>query len=164
MTRYLLNICGIFLFLLYGPALSQENFKLEANLLFRPAQLDTAVLLSDTPLKSPWGAVLRSAVVPGWGQIYTRHYFKAGIAFSINAFFIYQIYRYEMKWRDDKNEDFRNKRNRNSWYFALAYLLTMVDTYVDAYLYKFDEAMTISHQLDLRDDVWRTGLKLTFYF
>jgi hypothetical protein len=162
MTRHLLNICCIFLFLLNKPVLSQENIKLDANLLFRPFQLDTAILLSDSPVKSPWGAVLRTAVLPGWGQVYTKHYIKAGITSSINAFFIYQIYRYEMKWRDEKNEDYRNKRNRNTWYFALVYLLTMVDAYVDANLYKFDEAMDISYNIYLRDDVWISELKFSF--
>ena len=36
-----------------------------------------ADLLSDNPVKSPWGATLRSAIIPGWGQVYTEHYWKA---------------------------------------------------------------------------------------
>jgi len=142
----------------------QSRLELYDNSMFHHEQLDTTKLLSDTPLKSPWGAVLRSAVVPGWGQLYTEQYIKAGIAFTVNSFFLYQIYKYEMKWRDEKNEDFRIRRNTNTWYFALAYLLTMIDAYVEAYLYKFNKAMEISQNIKLRGNHWHTELKITFYF
>ena len=34
-------------------------------------------LLGDKPIKSPWGAALRSGVLPGWGQLYNDSYLKA---------------------------------------------------------------------------------------
>ncbi|HED08391.1 MAG TPA: hypothetical protein ENI57_09775, partial [Ignavibacteria bacterium] len=33
--------------------------------------------------KSPMGAVLRSAILPGWGQIYNESYIKAPIIWGI---------------------------------------------------------------------------------
>ncbi|MBN2364795.1 MAG: hypothetical protein EH225_01415 [Calditrichaeota bacterium] len=129
------------------------------------SDIDTSKLLSDRPLKSPWGAVLRSAVLPGWGQAYTDHYAKAAIAFSLNSLMIYQIYHYEKEWRREKNESFRSKRNLYSWYFALTYVLTMVDAYVDAWLYKFDTAMSISHRVKQKEDgQWYGELQLSFSF
>jgi len=134
------------------------------SLFMQNTQLDTAKLLSDDPVKSPWGAVARSALLPGWGQIYTEHYLKAPLYFSINAYFAYQIYHYEMLWRDEKNEGFRSKRNQFTWYFALSYLLTMVDAYVDAYLYKFDDAMRIAHHLNFQEGAWASQVELSIQF
>jgi hypothetical protein len=144
--------------------LSQDKFELKYTALFQNSQLDTTKLLSDTPLKSPWGAVLRSAVIPGWGQLYTEEYVKAGLALTINGFFLYQIYHYEMKWRDTKKQDYREKRNDYTWYFAISYLLTLVDAYINAYLYKFDEAMEISQNLDRRESHWSIKLNFSFHF
>jgi len=161
MTRLkIYQIC--FLLILSGSCLfSQTPYRLSVNSLFYSPQLDTAVLLSDKSLKSPWGAVARSAVLPGWGQIYTDHYFKAAIAFSVNGLLVYQIYYYEMKWREEKNEGYRAKRNLYTWYFSLAYLLTLVDAYVDAYLYKFDDAMKISYHIDRQEDRWVSRVELS---
>ena len=158
-----LNIYQISLLLiLSGNCLfSQTLYPLSANSLLYSPQLDTAVLLSDNSLKSPWGAVARSAVLPGWGQIYTDHYVKAAIAFSVNGLLIYQIYNYEMKWREEKNEGYRAKRNLYTWYFSLAYLLTLVDAYVDAYLYKFDDAMKIAYYIDRQEDRWISRVELS---
>ncbi len=163
MNRFLIIL--LFLSLFTDACMSQEKIVFRSNSMFTVSQLDTARLLSDRPLKSPWGAVLRSAVLPGWGQIYTHQYFKAVIAFSVNSFLVYQIYNFEQKWRDEKNESFRSKRNLYSWYFTLSYLLTMVDAYVEAYLYKFNTAMQISHRLDLKEDGFCGGelvLSLSF--
>jgi hypothetical protein len=150
MKRFLILIMFIILYNKAG--LSQERIIFQSRSMFVVSQLDTARLLSDKPLKSPWGAVLRSAILPGWGQVYTHRYIKAILAFSVNSFFAYQIYNYEQKWRDEKNESFRNKRNLNSWYFALSYLLTMIDAYVEAYLYKFNTAMEISQRMELKEN------------
>lgn len=151
----------LFLLLSRGNLLSQAPYMLSANSLFYSPQLDTATLLSDNSLKSPWGAVARSAVLPGWGQIYTGHYVKSAVVFSINGFLVYQIYNYELKWREEKNEDYRAKRNLYTWYFALAYILTMVDAYVDAYLYKFDDAMKISYHIDRQEEIWVSRLEVS---
>src|SRR4030042_1293731 len=78
--------------------------------------------------------------------------------FFTNGFLVYQIYNYELKWREEKNEDYRAKRNLYTWYFALAYILTMVDAYVDAYLYKFDDAMKISYHIDRQEEIWVSRL------
>ena len=157
-------ICLLILFSV-SPLLYSQSMKINGIPLFNQStQLDTARLLSDEALKSPWGAVARSAVLPGWGQVYTEHYLKAVLFLSINTYFVYQIYHYEMLWRDDKNEDYRSKRNQHTWYFALAYLLTMVDAYVDAYLYKFDDAMNIAHQFQFEEGVWTSRLELTVHF
>jgi len=101
-------------------------------------------LLDDRPLKSPWGAVLRSAILPGWGQVYTGNYWKAAAYFAVDGFFIYQIRKYDVAFRQSHATGDRDQRSRFSWYFGLAYLITMADAYTGAYLYKFDEAMKLT--------------------
>ena len=107
------------------------------------ARLDTNRLLSDQPLKSPMGALLRSAILPGWGQLYNHQYTKAIFVFAGNAFLIQRVFYYHHRWRQTHREEFRNKRNTFTWYAGIAYLLTLVDAYVDAYLFGFDQAMEI---------------------
>ncbi|HFE63780.1 MAG TPA: hypothetical protein ENK14_05090 [Caldithrix sp.] len=131
---------------------------------FSSAKIDTNRLLSDQPLKSPMGAVFRSAVLPGWGQVYTGHYLKAPVALATNAFLLHHIFWYHHRWRTTKNADFQGKRNLYTWYFSLAYLLTMVDAYVDAYLYKFDEAMEISQHIDMKGGQWLAEVRFTYHF
>ncbi len=108
------------------------------------AGVDTARLLSDEPLKSPTGAVLRSALIPGWGQWYNGQVAKAGVALTVNGYFIYKIWDFHRQWRDTRDQGFRDRRNLYTWYFGVAYALTLLDAYVDAYLYGFDQAMRIS--------------------
>ena len=39
--------------------------------------------------KSPWGAVGRSAILPGWGQFYNESYWKIPIVWGVMGWFIY---------------------------------------------------------------------------
>jgi hypothetical protein len=98
-------------------------------------------LYSDMPIKSPWGAVARSAMLPGWGQVYNEQYIKAVIGFGAFAYFFSRIYHFNQEYRKTGNTEFRDNRVTNSWYLGLTYLIIMIDAYVDAHLYRFDEAM-----------------------
>ena len=111
---------------------------------FSASDLDTVRLLSDQPLKSPMGAVLRSAAIPGWGQVYNRKYLKGLFVFSVNGTFAYAIFHYNREWNDTGNKRFQNKRNLYTWYFGISYLLTLVDAYVDAYLFGFNDAVKLA--------------------
>lgn len=101
-------------------------------------------LLSDKPVKSPWGATLRSGIFPGWGQYYNKSYFKAIGYIAVDGYLFYKIRQYDIKYRNSKNTDYRDKRSKYSWYFGVAYLLTMADAYAGAYLYKFDKSMELT--------------------
>jgi hypothetical protein len=152
-------------FLIFPSLYSQELLKNNYySLKIKTLELDTVKLLSDTPIKSPWGAVARSAVLPGWGQVYNQQYLKAGVAVGVNSFLVYHIFWYDKKWEETQHSDYRNRRNLYTWYFALAYVLTAVDAYVDAYLYKFDEAMEISHQVNIKENQWFAEVCLSFHF
>lgn len=102
--------------------------------------------------KSPWAAVLRSAVLPGFGQFYNESYWKIPVFAGAAAWFTYNVYYNQDKYKqfadsynknggytDQKKRDFyRNQRDEFYIYLGLTYLLNMVDAYVDAHLFDFN--------------------------
>ncbi len=102
--------------------------------------------------KSPWGAVLRSALIPGWGQIYNESYIKApiiwgGIAALVLGWRFYNVryktygnlYSQNLDTRYKTVRDFyHNQRDLISIYIGLVYVLNLVDAYVDAELFDFN--------------------------
>lgn len=123
--------------------------------------------------KSPMGAVLRSALIPGWGQIYNESYWKAPIVWGILGYFVYYWIDNNNLYKDyrdlfsesletstsgnliyKRNRDFyRDQRDQFAVYIGLTYFLTLVDAYVDAHLFDFDVSenpMTKSPQINLR--------------
>ena len=119
---------------------------------------DSSTSVEDTSTyvmtKSPWGAVLRSAIVPGWGQLYAGSYIKApiiwGIGAGLTAAWIWNNNRY---WKyanlyaesgytnpisKSKRDFFRDQRDLVTIYMALTYFLNLVDAYVDAALFDFN--------------------------
>ncbi|PJA98611.1 MAG: hypothetical protein CO128_06440 [Ignavibacteriales bacterium CG_4_9_14_3_um_filter_30_11] len=117
--------------------------------------------------KSPLGAVLRSAVLPGWGQLYNESYIKApivwGILGGLAAAWIYNNNRYSENkdlFVQTNNERFRtlrvfyqDQRDLVSIYIGLTYLLNLIDAYVDAQLFDFsvdENPETNQTQLSLR--------------
>ncbi|NWF90765.1 MAG: hypothetical protein HXY50_15065 [Ignavibacteriaceae bacterium] len=103
------------------------------------------------PSKSPWTAVLLSAVIPGAGQIYNESYFKAPIVWGISGWFVYNWIQNNSNYKDNSDlylqtgdEDYRRLRNfyrdqrdMFSIYLGLTYVLNLVDAYVDADLFDF---------------------------
>lgn len=101
--------------------------------------------------KSPWGAVLRSAIIPGLGQIYNESYYKVPIIWAIGGWLIYN-------WIDNNNlkndyadlyiqtgnenyrilrTTFQDRRDEFAIYMGLVYFLNLIDAYVDAHLFDF---------------------------
>lgn len=118
-----------------------------------PQEIDSL----DIPKKSPWGAVLRSSILPGWGQIYNQSYWKTPLIWGAIGWFSYNWVFNNRNYQNYKNlfanavvsgqENFLFKRIRDFYrdqrdlfaiYLGLTYLLNMVDAYVDAHLYNFD--------------------------
>ncbi len=117
--------------------------------------------------KSPLGAVLRSAVLPGWGQIYNESYIKAPIIWGIFGGLAVAWIRNNNKYVENRdlfirtgNENFRrlrgfyrDQRDLVSIYIGLTYLLNIIDAYVDAQLFDFsveENSITKQPQLSLR--------------
>ena len=102
--------------------------------------------------KSPWSAVLRSAVIPGFGQFYNESYYKIPIIWGLGAWFIYGWIQNNDEYVTNKNlfidtglqtfkskrDFYRDQRDNFTIYFVLLYLLNLVDAYVDAHLFDFN--------------------------
>lgn len=131
------------------------------------APADTAALLSDQPIKSPTGAMLRSVVLPGWGQLYNESRLKAGGALLANGALIGSIFYYDDRRQKEadplKRNSLKDRRDSLIWIWGLTYLLTIADAYVGAYLFGFDEAMDIAWQPpDRRFTTWQLSLRFSF--
>jgi hypothetical protein len=115
--------------------------------------------------KSPWGAVWRSAVLPGWGQYYTEHYWKIPIVVGVSGFLIYGIVSenkqylqyadaYDASITPDNpsgdltlksyREYYRDRRDTYAVWMLVTYLVQLADAYVDAHLYDFDVSDDLS--------------------
>jgi hypothetical protein len=107
---------------------------------------------------NPTGALLRSAFVPGWGQLYNRKYIKAVLFSAGQGWLAYGIYddwkeasRHEKNFKGavddpifqaaefDKFEDARDSRNLKMWFMAAAIFYSMFDAYADAQLSDFEQ-------------------------
>jgi len=109
---------------------------------------DTVIFLQT---KSTWGAVLRSAIVPTWGQFYNESYWKIPVFLGIGGWFVYNY-----MWNDDRYQEnriaylsslsyvdkaqrdfYRDQRDQFAIYLGLTYFAMLVDAYVDAELFDF---------------------------
>ncbi len=93
--------------------------------------------------KSPTGALLRSMVFPGWGQWYNGQKIKAAVVFTAESFLIGSAIYLNKKVTDSEvgsleRDFYRDRRNLTHWLIGGFTLLSMLDAYVDAYLYDFD--------------------------
>jgi hypothetical protein len=119
-------------------------------------------LFSDVPIKSPWGAVARSAMLPGWGQLYNESYIKAVVAFGLCFDFARKIIVYDKRYRDTGNPSQKERRIVNTWYFGLVYFLNMVDAYVDAYLFRFNDSMELTFNVVPLKNTMTFGVVIVF--
>jgi len=101
-----------------------------------------------TSVKSPTGAMIRSIIFPGWGQLYNKKYFKAVLAFGAEvgllANSIYLNQKYVASKTELDREFYVNNRNLSNWYLLGVILFSMADAFVDAHLSDFDESPDLS--------------------
>ena len=115
-----------------------------AQLAAPPARLDTSRLFSDEPVHSPWGALLRSAVLPGWGQVYNRQYWKAAGVVAVHAVLLERAMHFNRLYKERNDRTLRRTRNTFYWLLGAAYVLNLLDAFVEAYLFGFDQVMDTS--------------------
>ncbi|MBS1262427.1 MAG: hypothetical protein MAG453_01778 [Calditrichaeota bacterium] len=123
---------------------------------YRISRMDSARVEHGVPLsKSPTGAALRSAILPGWGQAYTGNWIKAAVFLGVDVGFLYgaavQHTRYldarelsektktdaEQRLLERTANFYRDDRNKLLWWTAGVTLLSVFDAYVEAHLYDF---------------------------
>ncbi len=124
--------------------------------------------------KSPMGAVWRSALIPGWGQIYNESYWKVPLFAGAIGGFIYGWSFYNTRYLKYSNlfdnsrssstdlgnsafrqqrDFYRDQRDLFAIYIGLTYFLNLVDAYVDAQLFDFtvkENRQTLSPELNMK--------------
>jgi hypothetical protein len=133
---------------------------------------------------SPRGALVRSTLVPGWGQLYNHRWIK-GLLFAAGRIYLgwravdeHRLARdleeealaledpaaRDRKWREHNRALVR--RDDFIWYSAYALLFTMAEAYVDAALMEFDDEFEEVEEIDEdaagAGTVVRFGLALRF--
>jgi hypothetical protein len=118
--------------------------------------------------KSPTGALVRSLLIPGWGQLYVENYWKAPLMFggfvgvgSI-IYWNHDNYRsaideiesyagepddFELQVLKNKRDFYRDQRDLGGLYMLGVYLISAVDAYVGAHLYDFNVDDDLSFDL-----------------
>ena len=151
------------------PIISQEKLA-PGKTIARPfpglAHADTLAPKKSKKAKNPTGAMVRSILFPGWGQLYNGKWFKALIVFGAEAGFIGMAVYYNQKAHDDQlsaleREFYADQRNTNYWRTGVAILISMLDAYVDAHLSDFDESPDLSMHAAPRP-VFRFSYKIKF--
>ena len=138
---------------------------------------------SDLPAKtkSPIGAMIRSGLVPGWGQLYNEQYLKSGVVFMLEGMLIggavVEHRRSEDdrgEWKDPTKSDQKreaawsrfsrrvDKRNTYLWYLAGVKFLSIVDAFVDAHLYWFEEGPFAVNWESRPGESWNVRLVMSY--
>jgi hypothetical protein len=122
------------------------------------SRADSAAAASK-PHTAPWKVMARSAIVPGWGQMYNHQPLKALVVVGAEGTLV-ALALHELKLQDDARqraadaavfgdstasalaeleaETHRNRKISWIWWTLAAHLLSMADAYVDAHLSTFD--------------------------
>lgn len=161
LTRLIISTAILFIIL------TSDLFSQDEEMIIKEEKTDTVFVMQ----KSPWGAVLRSAVIPGWGQLYNESYWKIPVVWGVAGWFAYNWIDQNDKYNLNRNlelstEDpilkqrylskrdfYRDQRDYFAIYLTLTYLLNLVDAYVDAHLFDFtvsEDFLTRTPQLNIR--------------
>ncbi|MBD3334505.1 MAG: hypothetical protein GF355_03225 [Candidatus Eisenbacteria bacterium] len=117
-------------------------------------EVDSIPTSSGQGLNAPFWIMMRSLVVPGWGQAANHQYIKALVVAAGEGYLLYRLFEHESRRRDylDRAEERpdeagywegkadaqRERRNDFTWWSALAAAISMGDAYVDAHLRYFN--------------------------
>ncbi len=109
-------------------------------------------------LPSAHGALLRSAVLPGWGQFYNGRpvkglFFGAASATALTSVVV-KHRRIRSAPTPEEHQDRTARRNSRLLYFALSVALAAIDAYVDAHLADFGDVPSGFSVEMQRDQAW----------
>jgi putative lipoprotein len=101
--------------------------------------------------KSPRGALIRSLIIPGWGQFYNQKYIKSVLFLTVETYcisnYLKQYHKLQSAQSFADEEQYRDGKSLWAWRFIGAHLLDMTDAYVDAQLSGFDAGPELSLHL-----------------
>lgn len=132
--------------------------------------------------KSPLGAVVRSFLVPGLGQVYVEKYWKAPLFFAGAVVMYYYVFKHNHDYLDYsrqynelkkinpndlnlyflklKRENALDNRDISIFFLAGIYALSMLDAYVDAQLFNFNVDEKISFNFDIKSNRFALSFSL----
>lgn len=129
--------------------------------------------------KSPWQAMWRSLVVPGFGQYYNEQYWKVPLFVGATGYLVYNIIDNQNKFIDKRaavlaadaagkpsstlkveREFYRDKRDEAAFYLLGVYVISVIDAYVGAHIYDFDVGEDVSARLLLLPASGGIGLQM----
>ncbi len=129
------------------------------------SQTDTDTLVQkNNVIKSPNVAIIKSAILPGFGQLYNGKIFKAvlifggEVALAGNAVYYNQLQ--VQSSTEDEWEFYRNIKSRFLWWLFAVHLLNVIDAYVDASLLEFDTGPDLSFYPDFSNIYTLASVKL----
>jgi len=123
--------------------------------------------------RSPKGAMIRSLILPGWGQVYNRKFIKALVFLGGETYFIsrYLDLNEELKALEatpgisaSDIDDKEQQRNGWGWLFGAGYFLSMGDAFVDAHLdgVSIDEEFSVKLISDNQKNMLSMQLQFNF--
>lgn len=128
----------------------------------------------------PTTALLKSLVIPGWGQVGNGRWFKAIFFAGLQGWFVGEVVHYGGQASDFKilyersvvvsqrndfyrlYEDRRQERNKYVFFLGLATLVSVFDAFVDAHLSGAPDAQTIGFQFSPSPGGAHASLSLRF--
>lgn len=102
--------------------------------------------------QQPTVALVKSAIIPGWGQLGNHSYFKAVLFAGLETWFVSSAVHYGRQAKDARRnyesstelsarqdwyylyDNKRKNRNKFAWFAGLTIFISMFDAYVDAHL------------------------------
>ncbi|MYI60783.1 MAG: hypothetical protein F4105_03770 [Gemmatimonadetes bacterium] len=117
----------------------------------------TRTVPSAATLPSAHGALLRSTVLPGWGQFYNGRpvkglFFGAASATALTLVVV-EHRRIRSAPTPEEHQDRTARRNSRLLYFALSVALAAIDAYVDAHLADFGAGAAMQVEMQ-RHQAW----------
>ncbi len=158
--------------------ISVESTKAQDLLRYQNHEYSVSDTLS-TQYKSPRGAMIRSAILPGWGQIYNNKLLKALVYMGGEVYFGFKYIElddelkilridYERMGQNSITqkdlEDKEHERNGWGWLFTAGYLLAIGDAFVDAHLYGLNGNKDISVEVGRGGDENSLMLQINMNF
>ncbi|MBD3298981.1 MAG: hypothetical protein GF341_10020 [candidate division Zixibacteria bacterium] len=153
---------------IYGPRAVGDS--MQADIQQRetvPSDTAERYLWESGLFNSPTGKLLRSVVIPGWGQWSNGKKWKAGIFFTIETYFFARALIWRGRTFDRQHvweescldgecdqllfntyKSARNNRNYFYWLTGVTVFISMFDAYADAYL------LSLERTKDKGDEFW----------
>ncbi|MCB9503325.1 MAG: hypothetical protein H6696_15455 [Deferribacteres bacterium] len=125
------------------------SYNLQNSVFLSMSTSDTAgVKTGKQKAKSPRAALWRAILFPGWGQFYNEKYLKGTLILGLESFFIGRAIAYNQQKQNstgtDEKDAYTRKRNDEVWRLLITRLLSILDAYVDAHFYDFDESTKLN--------------------